>query len=241
MKNVILFFALVFMGIQLNAQEKPFKNFEVFRKGDFVFVLAPNFEHEFEALKQEYLTHDYFREETDTLQLTDSINHWLGNANFSLEKKDPYDFGFGFDKLIPETLRQRLQGVEMEDIDDSYFWVRALVNSSGEILSLYFVIRQDRLPLFCEEELQIICDGIIHSKIDADQIEFSHLDHSEVKKMKKMIVAGASSEELKSFYKEMMEKRIPCKYGVIRCLDVLKEVLFQGENEVRRLLGRPSR
>ncbi|HJF69176.1 MAG TPA: hypothetical protein K8V05_00295 [Butyricimonas virosa] len=241
MKNVILFFALVFMGIQLNAQEKTFKNFEVCRRGDFVFVLAPNFEHEFEALKQEYLTHDYFREETDTLQLTDSINHWLGNADVYLEKKDPYDFGFGFDKLIPETLKQQLQGVEMEDIDDRYFRVYALVNNSGEILSLYFVIRQDRLPLFREEELQMIYDGIIHSKIDVDRLEFSHLDHSEVKKMKKMILAAVSGEERKALYKEMMEKRIPCKYGVIRCLDVFKDVLFQGENEVRRLLGRPSR
>ncbi len=56
MKNIILFFVFVFMGIQANAQEKPFKNFEVFQEGDFVFVLAPNFEQEFEVVKREFVS-----------------------------------------------------------------------------------------------------------------------------------------------------------------------------------------
>ena len=238
MKNIIIFLVFVFMGIQVNAQEKVFKNFEVVQEGDFVFVLVPNFEEEFEVVKQEIVTHDNW--DKDTLRLTDSINRWLGCGISLLEKKDPFDYGFGYDKLIPETLKQRLKGVELEDDDERYFTASVLVDNSGKILSLYFLIRRDRLSLFREEELQAICDGIMRSKIDAGRFKFSHVIHSEVEKMMDMILLTDDGEERKSIYFDTMEKkRILCKYGMIRCLDVCKIVLFQGENEVRRLLGLP--
>ena len=52
MKNVLLFFVLLFLGIQLDAQEKPFKNFYV-QQGqyDVLFILPLDFEQKFEILK----------------------------------------------------------------------------------------------------------------------------------------------------------------------------------------------
>ena len=234
MKNVILIFVLVLMGIQLNAQEKPFKNFKVVQEGDLVFVLALNFEQEFEVVKQEFVAHDYL--DRDSLRLTDSINRWVGNGTCSLETKDPYDRrDFGFDKLIPETLKQRLKEVEVEHDYESYFTASVLADSSGKILSLYFAIQQDRLSLFREGELQAICDGIMRSKMDVGRFKFSHVIHSEAKKLENMIKAGVRGEELRDFYIDMMKnKRIPCKYGVLRCLEVCKWGLFQGESEVTR-------
>ena len=216
-----------------------FKNFEVVQKGDLVFVLAPNFEEEFEVVKQEFVAHDY--QDRDSVRLTDSINRWVGNGICSLETKDPCDkLDFGFDKLIPETLKQRLKEVEVEHDYERYFTASVLADSSGKVLSLYFAIRQDRLSLFQEGELQAICDGIMRSKIDVGRFKFSHVIHSEVEKMMDMILLTDDGEERKSIYFDTMEKkRILCKYGMIRCLDVCKIVLFQGENEVRRLLGLP--
>ena len=235
MKTIILFCVMLSAVARVNAQERQFKNFEV-QKGEYntYYILASNFAKEYEALKQEFLSHDYFQGYYgDTLSLTDSINRWLDKGHH-LEMKGKMDYGFGFDKLIPDSLRKRLQGVE-PGFNKCYFNAYALINSEGKILSVYFQVERDMLHLFQEDELQAMCDGILRSKIDPKRIRFTQLSRTLFKK-----IENVSGEELIAMgIEDFAVFGIPCRYGTIRCLDGIDVVIFQGEDELKRLLFGP--
>lgn len=216
MKNVLLFFVLLFLGIQLDAQEKPFKNFYV-QQGqyDVLFILPLDFEQKFEILKEEFLTHDCHRLR-DSLQLTDSLKYWFG--------EHIYLGDIPCDEIIPDSFKQKLREYEskIKGGASAYFFVDALVNSDGKILSVYFRINGYILDLLQEEDLQAIYDSIICLEFNANEIEFSRVNHTLVKKYIS-ITRDSDMNELErlALYKRMVKKeKMPCRYGVVTCFSM---------------------
>lgn len=216
MKTVLLyiFFSLLFCDLQ--AQEKRFKNFEIkpfFEgwdedTGELIFdeskmwILSPDFEQTFEAMKQEY------REKGISMPKGMFMEMWLNHFLYAEIKI-----------TIPQTLEKRLQehAPAKLDFSNDYFQVFAIADSTG-LLSTAVLLDSAVLDCIKEDELELLYATARNHCCPQEKLVFVRLTQEIVDKMIALSEKESSSdEERRALLEEADRTKKRLNYGIISC------------------------
>ena len=189
-------------------------------------MLPLDFEESFDSLR-----HDFRAKELNIDDLNygwecyDSLMWWLkGDIHVYPEGANVYPEERY--EVIPETLKERLRRFAQTCFARikgkhplPYFWVEALVNDTGEVLSVYFRVDTSMIEMVKEEELLAIQNMVMREKLNVDNYDFSSYTNAQKREIlstiKKFIKEKTPPEERLQYQQEMEHERVAAKYGVL--------------------------
>lgn len=238
MKAVMFYLFLIVLCLRVNAQGQEFQNFKKVESSCSCFVIPLDFEGKFEVLQQEVLEKNFYiglfkwskrALQSDSIMranlkkrginwneppLSDSVSlaSWLLGGDISLCHKENISEPYPKEWIEAATawaerLKERVKEIELS--------IYALVNNTGEVLSVYFRI----FPLpgrISEKDLQEICDVVTRHPFNPDNFDFSRRDKKIMEEASEKLLDETlgGKERLALTYKAMDTKK-PCVYGVL--------------------------
>ena len=253
--RTLLFTFMLLLAVGTQAQEKQFKDFEVqTRIVDYwhvhqvdslaeepvykTWIYPLGFEVAFDSLRQEYVAKDIHAFYDYSYPEQDDLMSWLMEGDIGIAGAKNAGVGETEAVLpdcyrrIPESLESRLQqwakeaDKELEDCFDVY----ALGNNRGEVMSVYFELVPEVLPLLQEQELQEICDTLMQNRFDASTFYFRKHTNSHEKaladSLSKSVVDPVAHKRVAAWVESWWKTdwgTKECSYGVIHCYSLNEE------------------
>lgn len=234
--KVIMIFILTLCVLDVNAQEKQFKNFKIVPElvgevcGYGRWIVPMDFEQVFDSLKLEYKSKLIFGD--STLLQRVSLSLWFSEVpHVCLKENADKAILEKWSKAVPETLQKRLTEYGKESNRSVYFSVQMLADCEGKVLAVYFELNEDLLSLVQEDELQAISDKVKANGFNPEDFVFAQVNNE---CFKPMFDSLAELQNNHSLTKEQIEQRdtlvkkleevikpsIPVHYGLIICFEM---------------------
>lgn len=243
MKKQIFYFFLSVLYFSANAQGQEFRNFKKIENSYISFVIPLDFEEKFKVLQQEVLEKDFCigyptgKQSIHALR-SDSITRVnLKKRGIDLDEEDE-PLANSMDTLLTWLLGDDISLWEKENVSEPYpkewteaatAWaerwknrvgridlsIYALVNNTGEVLSVYFRIFPSPEGI-SEKDLQEICDVVARHPFNPDNFDFSRRDKKIMEETtEKLWDRTLGDKERLALMRKAMDTKRPCVYGVL--------------------------
>ncbi len=240
---MIFYLFLTVLCLSMNAQNSDFQNFKKLENSYSCFVIPLDFEGKFEVLQQEVLEKNFYigllkwskrALQSDSIMrvnlrkrginwdeppLSDSVSlsSWLLGGDISLSNKENISEPYPKEWIEVATAWAERLKERVKEIDLSIY---ALVNNTGEVLSVYFRI----FPLpeeISEKDLQEICDVVTRHPFNPDNFDFSRRDKKIMEETsEKLRDETLGGKERLALAHKAMDTKKPCVYGVLSFFSV---------------------
>lgn len=247
-----LLIVILFLGIGTRGQK--FRNFKRIKSYNFDWILPLDFEQKFKLLQQDVMERNLevalrgfypaalksdsitreklkkagvvFKEERYDADAADLMRWFDGYINLSVKEGCDAPYPKEWLEAIPtawtEQLKKRAE--QKGRFWTPYFTCKALVNHTGEVLSVYFKIDTVISDLVREENLQAIHDAVIKKSFNPDNFDFRYLDKKLADELRLKIGDPKSSNDERLIKaKELFAKKKPCEYGVLDFFKMMRE------------------
>lgn len=175
MKIYILLLGILLSVTALIAQERKFKNFDIKKGNKQYFIVKPKtYDSLLHSLKIDTLFSLGIK--FDDFSTMDSYMKQLRDWKKEL-----------LARVIPKEVQNGVQHIMNEAslppyVADHHLYINLLVDSTGNILSVYFKTSIDVLKAMTEEQLQYMYDAFTNTKMDADILKATGMKQYYTKK-----------------------------------------------------------